>query len=302
MKDIKIGLVNGLLYHDYKFLIDSFLDELKVPYVISGKTNKKILENGKNILVDESCLSMKIFFGHILELVNKCDYILVIRCPCLRKKEMMCTNFYALYDLANNLFPNKIIELNIDQKNKIDLKKSFMMLGKKLGFSKKICSQTFDISYSNYLHQLELKHQQQLEILRNDNKKVLLVGHSYNILDDYISGSIKDILKDNNIDYILSNYFNEDSQRYKKISKDVYWSKSIDILKAITEYKDDVDGIILISAFPCGPDSLVNEMILRKIKLPILNLIIDEANDNGGIMTRVESFIDIINMKEEIHD
>ena len=32
-------------------------------------------------------------------------------------------------------------------------------------------------------------------------------------------------------------------------------------------YLDKVDGIINISSFPCGPDSLSNEMIKHKNKL-----------------------------------
>lgn len=37
-----------------------------------------------------------------------------------------------------------------------------------------------------------------------------------------------------------------------------------ELLGAFSYYKDKVDGIILITAFPCGPDSLTNEMIIRK--------------------------------------
>ena len=62
------------------------------------------------------------------------------------------------------------------------------------------------------------------------------------------------------------------------------------------KYKDNVDGIILISCFPCGPDSICNELIQRGIKSkPIINLIIDEETGPVGLITRLESFIDIIN-------
>lgn len=303
MKNIKIGLVNGLLYYDYKYLIDTFLNELNIPYVISKNTNKQTLEDGKNLLIDESCLAMKIYFGHLKYLLDKSDYILVIRCPSIRKNEMMCTNFYALYDLANNLFKDKIIELNIDVKNNITLEKAFINLGKRLGFNKKDSFKAFKKAYDFYLSKKEEDYQNQLQILQQDCKKILLVGHSYNLDDNFISGDIKKIIKENNIQVITTNSYNElNSKNYQTISKSIYWSKNIDILNALSKYKDYVNGIILISTFPCGPDSLVNEMIMRKIKLPILNLIIDEGNDNGGITTRVESFIDIINMEVEKYD
>ena len=42
---------------------------------------------------------------------------------------------------------------------------------------------------------------------------------------------------------------------------------------------------------------MVNELIIRKIKLPYLNIIIDDLNSLSGIETRIESFIDIIEQK-----
>jgi len=299
MKKTKIGLVNGLGYYDYNVLITSFFDKLNVSYIIGDKTTKKTVENGKKLLIDESCLSLKIFFGHIYELINKCEYVLVVRSPSIRKNEMMCTNFYALYDLSNTLFPGKVIELNIDYNNDITLKKAFINLGKKLGFSKKYIKKAFKHAYNYYLTELDKLHENELKLLNSNNKKVLLVGHSYNLMDQYISNDIIKILKENNIEILNSNKFKAtNTNRYKIISKDIYWSKSKDILNVIVELNNYIDGIILVSSFPCGIDSLVNELIIRKVNMPILNLVIDELNDNSGISTRVESFVDIIKMEE----
>jgi len=41
-------------------------------------------------------------------------------------------------------------------------------------------------------------------------------------------------------------------------------------------------------------DSLVNELVMRKISKPYLNLIIDDLDSNTGLETRLESFIDIV--------
>ena len=58
--------------------------------------------------------------------------------------------------------------------------------------------------------------------------------------------------------------------------------------------KEKVDGIIFLSSFPCGPDSLANELALRRIEKPTLNIIIDDIDGLAGIETRIESFIDIL--------
>ena len=76
------------------------------------------------------------------------------------------------------------------------------------------------------------------------------------------------------------------------------------MVASINYYKDKVDGIILISSFPCGPDSLSNELILHKIKnIPVITLIFEDLNSDVGIITRLESFIDILkNIKEKRHE
>ena len=58
--------------------------------------------------------------------------------------------------------------------------------------------------------------------------------------------------------------------------------------------KEKIDGIVFLTAFPCGLDSLVNELVMRKIDKPYLNLVIDDLDSLAGMETRIESFVDII--------
>ena len=85
----------------------------------------------------------------------------------------------------------------------------------------------------------------------------------------------------------------------KELSPTCKWEISREILGGIQQHKDDVDGIILLSAFPCGPDAMVNELITRRVTgVPMLNLVLDSQSGTAGVETRLESFIDIIRFKE----
>lgn len=85
-----------------------------------------------------------------------------------------------------------------------------------------------------------------------------------------------------------------------EISETLPWAFNKELVGSIPIYKDRVDGIILMSAFPCGPDSLVNEILIRRVKdKPILNLMIDGQEGNAGIETRLESFVDIIRFNKD---
>ena len=131
----RIGIPRGFLYYRYGILWKSFFDVLEIPYIVSDNTTYKTLERGKNIALDEACLSMKIFLGQINEIKDKCDTIFIPRIYSLKKNEQVCTNFNALYDLVRVLFNKKILNYNVDVEHHNSEKKAFILLGKELGFS-----------------------------------------------------------------------------------------------------------------------------------------------------------------------
>jgi len=101
-----IGLPKGLLYYQYEVLWKAFFDNLQIPYIVSNESNLQILKQGSKKSVDEACLSLKIYLGHIQNIKDKCDYILIPRIFSLEKSEQVCTNFNCLYDLVRNLYPD----------------------------------------------------------------------------------------------------------------------------------------------------------------------------------------------------
>ena len=50
--------------------------ELGCHILLSPETNKEIMDQGINHSIDESCLSAKIYMGHIYAIINQVDYIL----------------------------------------------------------------------------------------------------------------------------------------------------------------------------------------------------------------------------------
>ena len=81
----------------------------------------------------------------------------------------------------------------------------------------------------------------------------------------------------------------------KEISNDLYWSLNKEMIGAIELCKNQVDGIILLTAFPCGSDALVNELVLRRVQnVPIIQILMDEHTAPAGLETRIESFVDIL--------
>lgn len=305
MNKITIGIPKALLYYKYSELWTSFFEELGCEIIVSPNTSKKILEDGIKFSLDESCMAMKIYIGHVYYLIDKCDYILVPRLKCIKKHEKLCTNFSALYDLVNNIFDKKLINYNVDVEHKEDELYAFVTMGLSLGFSYRKIVSAYHIAKEKEKMLKEREISKQKSIIASSNKiKILLAGHPYNLHDEFIGKQIENVLEKNNIEIIYSDKYDTKylEQEVKKISPKNYWTYNKEIIGAISHYQELVDGIILITSFPCGPDSLSNEMILRNVKIPITNLIIDEANSDTGLLTRIESFIDILEERRKNHD
>lgn len=302
---MKIGIPKAFLYYTYHNLWETFFNELGCEIVVSEDTNKQILKDGIKYSIDESCLSAKIYMGHVYSLIGKCDYILIPRIASFGAKDVMCTRFGALYDLVYNTFRDldiKILDYNVDVLKKKTEFNAFFEMGKTLKKKK------FDIVRAYFMAKQAEKTYQQLALKEQNNllgqngMKILLISHPYNIYDKLIGQPIIDYLKDLNCIPIIGNIIPKNIAKVKarEISETLPWSYNQELLGAISLYKDKVDGIVLISSFPCGPDALVNDMIIRKNKdKPIINLILDEQEGTVGLETRLESFIDIIKLKKD---
>ena len=107
---------------------------------------------------------------------------------------------------------------------------------------------------------------------------------------------------DLNVEIIYSDLFHYDitNPLSKRLSDTIYFKYNKDLIGSILICESKIDGIIFLSSFPCGPDSIVNELVMRRIKKPYLNLIIDDMDSQVGFETRIESFVDILERGKKI--
>ena len=82
-----------------------------------------------------------------------------------------------------------------------------------------------------------------------------------------------------------------------------YWANELDLTGTAAYYmlKNKVDGIIALSAFGCGPDSLMVDEIQYHAKgrnMPMIHLTIDEHTGEAGFVTRIEAFVDMLIRKK----
>jgi predicted nucleotide-binding protein (sugar kinase/HSP70/actin superfamily) len=244
-------------------------------------------------------------------------------------KKTMCTRFQGLYDQTRNVFRGsgqKFLAYNMDVQQESgrkmsiselgrlvglngdmdapevrDEKLAFLEMGESLGYGSKDVKRAYNRAKKAELKKRKTVAAETEQLYKAPGTKILIVAHSYVIEDAYIGKTITDFLKKADVTPIRADLVDREEavRRSTELSKTCKWEISRELLGSIAMHKDKVDGIILLSAFPCGPDSMVNELITRKVKnVPMLNLVLDSQSGTAGIETRLESFVDIIRFKE----
>jgi predicted nucleotide-binding protein (sugar kinase/HSP70/actin superfamily) len=302
---MKIGIPKAFFYFRYGAMWESFFDALGIETIVSPDTNKDIVERGSSFAVDESCLSNKIYLGHVAWLMDKCDYVLVPRIGSQGRAGTVCTRFFAVYDMIKNTFRDthlKLLNYNIDLKNKELEPLAFVKLGRALGKTRAQSMFAYWTAKQSERAEQMIAAREQERLLATEGVKVLVIAHPYNIYDQFIGAPVLSALKAMDAVPVLGCAADPKKAAAASygMSDTLPWVTSRELIGAIAMWREQVDGIIILSTFPCGPDSMVNEIVIRRVKdKPILNLILDGQEGTAGLETRLESFIDIIRFKRD---
>ncbi len=302
---IKIGIPRALLYHKYHKLWEIFFEELNCLTIISPETNKEIIENGVNLAIDESCLSLKIFLGHINYLKDKADYILIPHIVSLHRKEEICVKLISLYDITRSIFKNlNLVEYTVDVNNFNPEFFSFLKLGWRFNKNPFFIIRAY-IKAKKQQKKCEQKliddQVKKLNTKNQDDIFVLIVSHPYTTYDGLLGKPIIKFLEYQNVKLIYSDITDKKMIKnlYKNISSDLYWTYSKELLGGLELYKNQVDGIIFLVTFPCGPDALTTNLCQNKLKKLMIVITIDELWGEAGLKTRLESFVDILKLRKQ---
>lgn len=304
MEPITIGIPRGMLYYRYATLWETFFRELGVRTVLSPETTHDLMEEGMAVAIDETCLALKIYLGHVKALVGGCDYVFVPRVCNYGRNREYCARFEALYDTACNVFwesEQKFLAMNIDEKGHLGEEHAYIALGQSLGVSAGEARQAYLAAKRAERHHWEDALAEQRERYQREGLKILVAGHSYVVEDPYIGKDIIDALERDGAIALRADVIDRELAlaHSKDISPHCKWELNREILGGISLNFDAVDGIVLLSTFPCGPDAMVNELILRRLEgKPILQLVLDGQSGTAGVETRLESFLDIIRFKK----
>jgi predicted nucleotide-binding protein (sugar kinase/HSP70/actin superfamily) len=320
---IRIGIPRALLYYQYFPAWKRFFEELGAKVVVTPPTTRKMLAEGSARVVAETCLPVKAFLGHVISLVGECDYIFIPAVRSVQKKVFNCSKFLGLPDMTKAVIPESppILEVDIDiNRGKGELYKSVYKMGSCLTWNPVKLRRAGMAAWETYLEYRDIMAEEGLtppEAIDSpptkrekdsggSGVKIALIGHPYLLYDEYINHRIIRRLEQTGYEVVTPEMISSDrlESAVDDLTGGSYWTYETEVVGAGGYYlRSDVEGVIGIMAFGCGPDSLMMDAVRRQAvrsgSMPFMCLTVDEHTAEAGVVTRLEAFTDMIQRRKK---
>lgn len=293
---VRVGIPRGLLYYYYGEIWEEFFRRLGAEPVVSPPTTRDMVEAGGG--VDEVCLPVKVFFGHARALADRADFVFMPRLVSAAAGQYSCPKMIGLPDVMASVFPGgpPLIAPTVNLRNgRRGLYAAVAGVGAALGRS---------ALYSLYAWQRTWAGRRREEpgTAAGGGPRVALVGHPYILGDRQVSMDITGKLAALGVDAIPADRVGARAaaRAAARLPKNIFWQYCRHLAGAALALLDGErppDGMIFLTSFACGPDSLIGELLGREAGrrgVPFLLLTLDEHTAEAGFVTRLEAFTDML--------
>ncbi len=302
---IKVGIPRALLFYEYAPLWISFFNDVGAEVIVSDKSNKRILNNGTIYTVEDACIPVKLYNGHVLYLKDKVDYLFIPRIMGVYEKEYICPKFCGLPEVVKYSIKDlpKLINTKIDLTKSSNMKDAILNMGSYITTDKKRIISAYEKALIKYNeHKSSMKN----TYINEQNEQIMIMGHPYILYDEYLNMNVIKKLKSYGYSCITPDNLDDDlvNEYANSYPGKIFWLFFRKMLGSCLYLIENnfFDGVIYISSFGCGIDSVVAETIERRLRretnIPFMLMTIDEHSGEAGFNTRLEAFIDMLEWRK----
>ncbi|MBW2092694.1 MAG: CoA activase, partial [Deltaproteobacteria bacterium] len=306
-----IGVPRAMFFHEVMPFFKTFLASLGFEVVLSEKSNKKLIHQGVEVVVNEPCFPTKVGHGHILDLIDKgVKRIFLPSAINMPKKDpamewsKICPYSQTLTYTCHAAIDFKAHGVELIQgpvyfgEGERILNDCMIKIGKELGAGarevKKAVRRGLEAQENFYQHLLA-RGREVMDLLdENGWLGMVVISRPYNGFDPGLNLNLSSKLRDLGVVGIPMDFLPLDDPQYHEEAIHHYWRYAQKILSVAEIIRRDerLYGIF-ITNFGCGPDSFIQHF-LRDIMRgkPYLEIEIDEHSSDVGAVTRLEAFLD----------
>ncbi len=292
MSTPSVGIPRSILHYEFGGFLASFLECLNVPVTLSPATNRRIFQAGKQWMLDEICFPVKAFAGHVSWLTQQdVDAVLI---PVLVGHEngrvFPCHVRTRLADIvcALGVCPRERLLAPMFHFDDAGLSEDGLYeLGTALGASAEAVEEALDECSSH------MPPSQTPEASSAGCPTIALLGHPYVIEDPWLNGNV--------IEQLLQlgcavRFASLADVGYSPAGTGLHFDLAARTMTTARHEDNDerVDGMIFLLPFNCGPDGDIAQHMTQITRTPMMTLVLDELQSDGGMRTRLEAFVDLL--------
>jgi predicted nucleotide-binding protein (sugar kinase/HSP70/actin superfamily) len=298
----RIGVPRSLAFDELRVFFDQVLADHGFATAPSDPSAARTLRAGLAHCIDEVCLPLKVFFGHVAELTaSGHDTVLVPRLISLARGRNLCPKFHLLPDLIEQAFPGlHVLQPYVDlhHSKRATLEEHLVdacrpMLTELDAWDPHRSPERIAAAYRAE-HAAEPAP---ASTPAADRVTIAVLGHLYAERDAYLGLGVPRRLEQLGAAVVHAPTRALDEPC--ALEDGMYYEPTVRTARAITRrLADGVDGVVLLTYFACGPDSYSADTFIYRlgrlgIETPMLRLIIDEQTSAEGLETRLATFVDV---------
>jgi len=283
-----IGIPQAMLHWEFDGALARFVQALGHEILMSPATHRSIFERGKRLVLDELCFPVKVFMGHVAWLrAKEVDRILI---PVIVGHE------------NNQVFPCHL------RTRLADLAVTLGVCSRERLFSPSFRFDANGLTFSGFLelgHQLGADSDEiaaavptaaaPLTTSSHEDRRtparlrIALLGHPYVVRDSWVNGGVASKLR-----CLGCQVIEEPGLGFCPQGTGLHFDLAARTLTLARQWDRNrsIDGIIFLLPFNCGPDGDIARHMIETTQTPMLTLVLDELQSDGGVLTRLEAFVD----------
>lgn len=287
---LRVGIPRALVYYLHPGVWETFFRDIGCRVFVSAPTNPELLERASLISESEHCLPVKLFDAHVEALAGRTDVVFVPRILSTDADHISCPKLGALPDSIRADFDGQVqvVTVDVDERRQ-PLTASLEQLGAQLGIGEKRVRR----ATRKALEALDEADTSPPVHTAGADMRFLLLGHPYNLQTEYFVRPIAEKLAMMDVAVDSVDFSGEPTG-----DGPIKWDASSIMYDALRDLDPaDWDGVIQLTSFNCGCDSMVSKMfenVVRERGIPFMSLILDEHTATAGVDTRLEAFVDSI--------
>jgi predicted nucleotide-binding protein (sugar kinase/HSP70/actin superfamily) len=313
---VKIGFPRALYYYDYFPFWAGFFHHLEIEVVTSPPTNRKIMEEGLKKISDETCLPLKLLAGHI-QALQEVDAVFLPRMVSIEENTYNCPKFLGIPESILPAVPSgiKVLSADINWRNgQHKVLKDLQILGKQLGKGRNEIRKAFMLGQERQKQFQDSKgsgwnfeeksRQIELQTKPENHLRITVIGHSYLVQECYANLNLLQRLREKAEVVLIQNVEQQEVDKHlSSLRKKLFWSHAKQIYGAGSKFVEDkaIDGVIYLTCFGCGTDSMIQELLAGKVReqhKPYMVITLDEHTGEAGLVTRLEAFLDMVERRK----